>query len=104
MMKFKNSKKTGRWLLRAGSRHRMFRVRSRKPGKWTMKIKQGTAGLNKMKKMNKPLKMRKMRKMAKMQKLFDIIYIPKPHLKRKLKKAKKFYKVARLPKVKVKRK
>ena len=87
MMKFKNSKRQGRWFFRTGSRRRKIRIRSRKPGKWVIRFKFGSKKPNKMRKLRKLPKMKKMGKMSKMS---------------KMSKMKKMNKVARLPKLKMK--
>ena len=107
MMKLKNGKKTGKWFFRAGSKRRKFKVRSKRPGHWTMKVKLGKRNpnkLKKMKKMEKLRKMNKMNKMSKMQKIIDVPSLPHPHIRRKLRKANKVRKIARLPKFTVKSK
>ncbi len=104
MIKFKNSKKSGKWLFKTGSKRKKFKVRSLRPGRWTLRLKLGgNPKKNKMKKMDKLRKMKKMNKMAKQRKMF-LPTLPKLHVKRKAAKVNKARKIARLPMFKVKRK
>ena len=104
MIKFKNGKKSGKWSFKTGSKRRRIKVRSIRPGKWTMRLKLGSGKSGKkMRKMDKPRKMSKMKKSRKMRKMF-LPTLPKPHIKRKLGRVNKARKVARLPMFKVKRK
>ena len=86
MMKFKNAKKRGKWSIQAGPKKRRFIVKSKRPGKWSLKFKLGSKNHNKMHKMDKMKKLPKMKKMSKMQKM------------------KKLDKIKRLPKLKMKHK
>ena len=86
MMKFKNAKKRGKWSIMAGSKRRRVMVKSKKPGKWSLKFKLGSKNPNKMHKMKKMDKLPKLKKMNKMQKM------------------RKMNKIARLPKLKMKHK
>ena len=72
MIKIKNSRKHGKWLFRLGSKKRMVRVRSKKPGKWKLlfKIGRNRKRQDKLKKMRKMNKMRKMDKPRKMNRVF----------------------------------
>ena len=83
MMQFKNAKKRGKWSVRAGSKRRMVRVKSKRPGKWSLKFKFGSGKPNKMKKMDKMKKMKKMGKMAQMKKMHKIARLPKLKMKHK---------------------
>ena len=70
MLKFRNSKRRGRWLFKLGSKQRRFRLRSKKPGKWKLKFLFGSKKpKKKIKKYNKHPKMKKQNKMSKMRKM-----------------------------------
>ena len=86
MMKFKNAKKRGKWSIQAGPKKRRVIVKSKRPGKWSLKFKLGSGNPNKMRKMNKMKKLPKLKKMSKMQKM------------------RKMDKIKRLPKLKMKHK
>ena len=83
MVKFTNAKKRGKWSLKTGSKRRMMKVRSKRPGKWELRFKLGSAKPNRMKKMDKLPRMKKMGKMAKMKKMHKIARLPKLKMKHK---------------------
>ncbi|MBO4396310.1 MAG: hypothetical protein J5819_08190 [Eubacterium sp.] len=104
MVKFKNGKKSGKWSFKTGSRKRRFKVRSLRPGKWTLLFRLGSNAKKKNKrKMDKLRKLKKMNKMAKQRKMF-LPTLPKLHIKRKAQKINKARKIARLPMFKIKKK
>ncbi|MEE3468493.1 MAG: hypothetical protein VZQ83_08640 [Eubacterium sp.] len=84
MIKFKNTKKRGRWMVSAKKGGRLVKLRSKKPGKWKFKYNHcPCAKKNKMKKMDKPRKMKKMSKMAKMRKMNKMTKLPRLKVKHK---------------------
>ncbi|MBO6108159.1 MAG: hypothetical protein J6P16_02005 [Eubacterium sp.] len=83
MMKFKNAKKRGKWMIQTGKGNRMIRIKSKRPGKWGLKFKFGSKNQNRMKKMDKLPKLKKMGKMDKMKKMHKIAKLPKLKMKHK---------------------
>ena len=86
MMKFKNSSRQGRWLLKLGPWKRRVKLRSRKPGKWFVKFRFRSGRPNRMRKMERLPRLKRMMRMEKMERMkpmLRLLSLPRMKMKHK---------------------